>query len=94
MSGIAKQQASKLCPLLSVATLRTAAVTDGTGAFGARDAVPCQGDHCALWVNIGENGRITDGACTLTLIPTALSNIAAAVLAMQRKPDQNGPISH
>lgn len=72
---------TKMCPLLSVATLRPAEQARIMGADGSKKTVQqshasvCQGGGCMLFVpQLGVDGRPDgDGACAFTLMPIAIN---------------------
>jgi len=72
--------AGKMCPLLSVATMRpepeSKVLIPGRQQTSNRpmSGCPCQGPGCALFVPILDDaGRYSDGACALALFPTAVN---------------------
>ncbi|MFZ2152130.1 MAG: hypothetical protein WAV09_03420 [Minisyncoccia bacterium] len=68
----------KMCPFLTAGVLRAAPVKEGvTDASVPLDAMPCQGNVCAMWMTIADDtGKLTkSGNCAVTLAAVALGQM-------------------
>lgn len=86
------EYSKRFCPLLSVAMIRPKEIKEPSMLVASVDApapnqnsadldlVPCQGPLCGFWINTAnEHGVISDGACSLTLIPIAIGQVTEVI---------------
>lgn len=81
----------KMCPLLTVGVVKPPSIlagADGKPPEMAFDAIPCQGEACAWFIQIvDEHGRITDGQCAVPLGCAGVGQLVnVGVLALQGLP--------
>lgn len=67
----------RFCPLLTAALIKPPSTIIGAQQSDTFDAVPCKGPLCMFYRSVqDEQGRVTGGECSVSLIPMAIHQLA------------------
>lgn len=95
--GLQNSYAGKICPILSLGGLRppTKQPAKIVGLIAEMpepegSAIACQGPNCMWFTPITDDaGVVRAGSCAISLIPTAVMQVQAAVATAAARPPEN-----